>query len=129
MAALEATRWGFFRSKLSDKVMFLLGRYKKSNSCVVCPPGRMTTPSLRCPSSWPVSMLLRKSEFPARGVICFHLSFAVVVGWPSRGSLMRDPSGTEGALLCTLQAQISCSWLPVLHPDLRGEDCQAEGLA
>lgn len=109
--------------------MFLLGRYKKSNRCTVCPPGRMTTPFLSCPSSWPVSTLLRNSEFPARGVTCFHLSFAVVVGWPSRGSWIRDPSGMEGALLCTLQAQVSCGWLPVLHPDLRGEDCQAEGLA
>lgn len=129
MAALEATRWGFLRSKLSEKIVVLLGRYKKSNSCIVCPPGRMTTPSLRCPSSWPVSTLLKNSEFPAGGVICFHPSFAVVVGWPSRGSLMGDPSGMEGALLCTLQAQISRSWLPVLHPDPRGEDCQGKGLA
>lgn len=29
----------------------------------------------------------------------------------------------------TLQAQISPGWLRVLHPDLRGEDCQAKGLA
>lgn len=129
MAALEATRWLFLRTKLSEKIMFLLGRQKKSNSCIVCSPGRMTTPSLRCPSSWPVSTLLRNSEFPAGGVTCLHLSLAGLVGRPSRGSSMRDPSGIEGALVCTLQAQISCSWLPVLHPDLRGEDCQAEGLA
>lgn len=62
----------------SGKVMFLLGRCKKNNSCIVCPPGRMTMQSLRCPSSWPVSMLLRNSEFPVKGIFCFHLSVAVV---------------------------------------------------
>lgn len=35
--------------------------------------------SLRCPSSWPVSMLLRNSEFLAKGIFCFHLSFTVAV--------------------------------------------------
>lgn len=71
---------GYFQglNLFSGKVMFLLGRCK-SNSCVVCPPGRMTMQSLRCPSSWPVSMLLRNSEFPAKGIFCFHLSFTVAV--------------------------------------------------
>ncbi|XP_061868071.1 tetratricopeptide repeat protein 19, mitochondrial isoform X6 [Colius striatus] len=39
----------------------------------------MTMQSLRCPSSWPVSMLLRNSEFPAKSIFCFHLRFTVAV--------------------------------------------------
>lgn len=35
--------------------------------------------SLRCPSSWPVSMLLRNSEFSANGIFCFNLNFTVAV--------------------------------------------------
>lgn len=35
--------------------------------------------SLRCPSSWPVSMLLRNSEFSAKGIFCFHFGFTVAV--------------------------------------------------
>jgi len=35
--------------------------------------------SLRCPSSWPVSMLLRNSEFSAKGMFCFDLRFTVVM--------------------------------------------------
>lgn len=83
------SRMGVFKvvcNVFPDKVIFLLGRCKKNNNCVVCPSGRMTMQSWRCPSSWPVSMLLRNSKFPA---------FAFILAsqwqqWQSRGSLRTE---------------------------------------